>query len=112
MEKFRSEIPGLSEISKETGERNMGMKLLHASCVDAGFEQKGFAFVPREIARYHVEIWYWTPGKGDRVWRVIKSDFYFDEPEKVMLFDSFGEAFKKFLELGAATKPVEKSKFI
>lgn len=90
----------------------MGRRLLHASCVDAGFERKGFAFVPREIARYHVEIWYWTPRKGDKVWRVMKSDFYFDEPAKVMLFDSFGAAFKKFLELGGSTKPVTKSKFI
>ena len=90
----------------------MGRKLMYASCVDAGFERKGFAFVPREIARYHVEIWFWTPRKGDKVWRVIRTDFYFNEPAKVLRFDSFGAAFRKYRELGGSTLPVVKSKFI
>ena len=78
----------------------MAAVLLQASCVDAGFVRKGFGFEPREIARYHVELWYQTPKRGDKVWRVIRTDFYFNEPAKVMRFDSFGSALKKFNELG------------
>ena len=78
----------------------MARVMVSASCVDAGFVRRGFGFAPREIARYHVELWFWTPKTGDKVWRVTKKDFYFNEPEKVMLFDSFDKAFKKFSRLG------------